>query len=410
MKSTFLVAALVLLAACASPPPVRTGADVLLSDRLDLIQGKSVGVVTNHSALLSDGRHLVDALHALPDVEVKVLFGPEHGIRGDAPDGHSITDGLDAKTGVQVYSLYGAIRKPTPEMLKDVDMLIFDIQDVGARFYTYESTMSYAMEAAAENGIPYVVLDRPNPITGNLVEGFIRVDSLRSFVGLHPIPIAHGMTIGELAKMFNGEGWLEAGIKADLLVIPCEGWTRDQWYDETGLAWVKPSPNMATLATATLYPGTCLFEGTNLSEGRGTPKPFETIGAPYINGEAWARALNASALPGVTFEPATFTPVMIPNTTNNPKYKDEPCSGVTITVTDRDALQPVRTAVEMLVTARKLFPESVTWRERGIDRLAGTPAFRMAIDEGKQTDEIVQMWASEVKEFSAIRAGYLLYQ
>ncbi len=410
MKPQLFLFSLFMFAACSSTPPVKTGADILLTDRLDLVQGKRVGIVTNHTALLSDGTHLVDALHARSDVDVKVLFGPEHGIRGDAPDGDAITDSDDPATGIPVVSLYGAIRKPTPEMLADVDVLVFDIQDVGVRFYTYISTMSYAMEAAAENNIPFIVLDRPNPIRGTLVEGFIRTDSLRSFVGLHPIPIAYGMTVGELARLINGEGWLEGGITADLVVVGCAGWQRDKWYDETGLTWVKPSPNMPTLATATVYPGTCLIEGTNLSEGRGTPKPFETIGAPYVDGGKWAERLNAAGIPGVRFEPVMFTPVAIPNTTTNPKYKDEECNGVSVIVTDRDALQPVAMATAMIVTAKELFGEAFGWRVSAIDRLSGTPAFRTAVDEGKSAEEIVGMWKSDLEDFAKIRGQYMLYK
>lgn len=405
LQFIFLVCVVNLMASAQVLP----GADILLRDRLDLIRGKRVGVVTNHSAILKDGRHLVDALQATPGVTVRALFGPEHGIRGDAPDGRSIRDTIDAATGVPMYSLYGKINKPTPEMLAGVDVLIFDIQDVGARFYTFISTLSNAMEAAAEMGIPYVVLDRPNPIRGTWVEGFIRVDTLRSFVGLHPIPIAHGMTVGELATMFNNEGWLKNGVKANLTVVTCSGWKRSQWFDETGLTWVRPSPNMATLATATVYPGTCLFEGTNLSEGRGTEHPFETIGAPYVDGTAWASALNAMKLPGVRFEPAQFTPQEIPHVASRPKHQGKECGGVSVRVTDRDRLEPVRTAVAMLATARQLFGKEFQWRNSSIDRLSGTPALRSMLEAGTSTDEIVKSWKGEVERFVNLRGKYLLY-
>ena len=388
---------------------VLPGADILLRDRLDLIRGKRLGVVTNHSAILKDGRHLVDALMTTPEVKVVALFGPEHGIRGDAPDGRSVRDTIDPQSGVPMYSLYGRINKPTAEMLKGVDVLVFDIQDVGARFYTFISTLSNAMEAAAEIGIPYIVLDRPNPIRGTWVEGFIRVDTLRSFVGLHPIPIAHGMTIGELATMFNEEGWLRNGVKANVTVVRCADWKRNQWFDQTGLTWVRPSPNMATLATATLYPGTCLFEGTNLSEGRGTERPFETIGAPYVDGSAWASTLNAIGLPGVTFEPTKFTPQEIPHVTSRPKHQGRECGGVSVRVSDRDRLEPVRTAVAMLATARQLFGKDFQWRNSSIDRLSGTPALRSMLDAGNSTDEIVGSWKEEVASFAKLRGKYLLY-
>ncbi|MBP9212897.1 MAG: DUF1343 domain-containing protein, partial [Bacteroidetes bacterium] len=236
---------------------VKTGADLLFEKHSSRINGKRVGLITNHTALLSNGKHLADALKDDPNVTLTALFGPEHGIRGDAPDGRTIRDTIDVKTGVPVYSLYGKISKPTPEMLKNVDVLIFDIQDVGARFYTFISTMYLCMEAAAEQKIPYIVLDRPNPINGILVEGPVRLDSLKSFVGWGPMPISHGLTVGELATMANSERWLSNGIVADLFVVPMEGWKRSQWYDQTNLRWVSPSPNMVSLNTAIVYPGLC---------------------------------------------------------------------------------------------------------------------------------------------------------
>ena len=388
---------------------VRTGADVLFDGRFDLIKGKRVGLVTNHSAILSDGRHLADALHAHPDVDLVALFGPEHGIRGDTPDGTAIHDSIDQATGVPVYSLYGAVRKPTPEMLRDVEVLLFDIQDIGARFYTYISTMSYSIEAAAEEKIPFVVLDRPNPIRGTWVEGFIREDTLRSFVGLHPLPIAHGMTVGELALLFNGEGWLSGGVKADLAIVPMEHWERSMWYDETGLVWVRPSPNMATIRTAAVYPGTCLIEGTNLSEGRGTDHPFEYLGAPYVDGIRWAERLNAAGLPGVSFESVTFTPRAIPRVTSNPKHVGLECSGILVNVTDRERFEPVRTGVHILATAKALFADSLRWRERSIDRLAGTARLRKEIDTGVDPLKITSGWSGEVSRFREIRKAYLIY-
>lgn len=412
MKATLLVLALLLCVVGCSPRPdarVKTGADVLFENRIDLIKGKRVGLVTNHTAILSDGRHLADALHTHPDVELVVLFGPEHGIRGDAPDGAAIRDSVDQSTGVPVYSLYGAVRKPTPEMLRSVDVLLFDIQDIGARFYTYISTMSYAMEAAAEQSIPFVVLDRPNPIRGTWAEGFLRVDTLSSFVGLHPIPIAHGMTVGELALLFNGQKWLSGGVSALLTVVPMENWTRDLWYDETGLQWVRPSPNMATLSTAVVYPGTCLLEGTNLSEGRGTERPFEMLGAPFVDGARWAERLNGAGLPGVSFEPVTFTPRAIPNVTNNPKYRDLECRGIFITVTDRDRFEPVRTGVHILAAAKELFADSLKWRQSSIDRLAGTPELRLKLDAGVAPEAIVAGWRDGAGRFLEMRKPYLLY-
>ncbi|MGB2868142.1 MAG: DUF1343 domain-containing protein [Bacteroidota bacterium] len=401
---TLLVSAWITLAS----GQVKTGADLLFEKYFSLVEGKRVGLVTNHSALLSDGRHLADVLAESKNTTLRVLFGPEHGIRGDAPDGRTVQHGVDTKTGLPVYSLYGKINKPTPEMLKDVDVLVYDIQDVGVRFYTFESTLALAMEGAAEKGIPFVVLDRPNPIRGTWVEGFIRTDSLRSFVGLNPTPIAHGMTVGELATMFNEEGWLKNGIKAKLTVVKMEGWKREMWMDETGLKWVKPSPNMATLQTAIVYPGTCLIEGTNISEGRGSDRPFEYLGAPYVDGKRLADTLNTYKLEGVQFEPTEFTPAEIPNVTNNPKHKGQKCSGIFVRVSDRNAFQPVKTAVYILSAAKRLFPNHFQWRG-SIDRLAGTTKLRVAIDSGISAATIAAMWGDDVAGFNKIRSKYLLY-
>ncbi|HCA79670.1 MAG TPA: DUF1343 domain-containing protein [Bacteroidetes bacterium] len=403
------LAAVSLLATTFAFSQVKPGADLLFEKHFKLIEGKRVGLVTNHTAMLSSGKHLADAIHEDKRTKLVALFGPEHGVRGDAPAGDKITDAVDSRTGVPVYSLYGRINKPTKEMLKDVDVLIFDIQDVGVRFYTYISTLSHAMEAAAENKIPYIVLDRPNPIRGTWIEGFNRDDSLRSFVSLHPIILASGMTIGELATMYNDEGWLKDGIRADLKVVKMEGWKRTMWYDQTGLKWLPPSPNIPTLDAAILYPGACLFEGTNLSEGRGTMKPFENIGAPYIDGAVWAKALNDEKLRGVEFIPVEFTPKSIPNMATRPKRLGEKCGGVLVKVTDRDVLEPVRVSVAMLVTARKLYPDSLKWRDRSIDRLSGTPRLRKAIDAGDSVEKIVGMWKSDVEKFKKVRAKHLLY-
>jgi uncharacterized protein YbbC (DUF1343 family) len=410
MKNPLLqLAVLCILASADSFGQVKTGADLLFEKHFKLIEGKRVGLVTNHTAMLSNGKHLADAIHEDKRTKLVALFGPEHGVRGDAPAGDKITDAVDSKTGVPAYSLYGAINKPTKEMLQDVDVLIYDIQDVGVRFYTYISTLSYAMEAAAENKIPYIVLDRPNPIRGTWVEGFNRDDSLRSFVGLHPIVLANGMTIGELATLYNNEGWLKDGVRADLNVVKMEGWKRTMWYDQTGLKWLAPSPNIPSLDAAILYPGTCLFEGTNLSEGRGTMKPFENIGAPYIDGAKWAKALNDEKLKGVTFVPVEFTPKSIPNMATKPKRLGEKCGGVLVKITDRESLEPVRVGVAMLVTAKRLYPDSLKWRDRSIDRLSRTPKLRKAIDAGASTENIVEMWKADVEQFKKVRAKHLLY-
>lgn len=389
---------------------VRTGADVFVSEKSAFITGKRVGLVTNHTAVLSNGMHLADAIAKMPGVKLTALFGPEHGFRGTAPAGEHIGNTVDSATGALVYSLYGAIHKPTPEMLGDVDALIFDIQDVGARFYTYLSTMLVCMEAAAEKGIPYIVLDRPNPIGGTNTEGWLREDTLKSFVGWVPVPIAHGMTLGELARMANGEGWLANGVRCSLTVIPCERWTRSMRYDETGLKWISPSPNMTSLNTAIVYPGTCLIEGTNVSEGRGTERPFEMIGAPFIDGAALAQELNSRAIPGTKWTAIRFTPRTIPGVATNPKHEGKECGGVLLEVTDRGTFKSVATGVQLLHAVKKIAPVNFQWRIRSIDILSGTTKLRTMIDAGKSAEEIIDSYQREVREFKTRAEQYFLYR
>lgn len=406
----FIVLNLIAIAlAFSQQSRVKIGAEILIEKHLDLIKGKKIGIVTNHTGILPDGRHIVDVLNEIEGVKIVALFGPEHGIRGEVPDGKSISHGVDTKTGIPVFSLYGEVKKPTEEMLKDIDVLIFDIQDVGARFYTYISTMSYCMEACAEMGKKFIVLDRPNPIRGVYVDGPILEPRFKSFVGLHPIPVAHGMTVGELAKMFNDEGWLENGVKADLTVVKMENYSRKMWFDQTGLPWVKPSPNMMTLKTAIVYTATCFIEGTNVSEGRGTQHPFEWIGAPWIDGEKLAKELNYYKLPGVKFEPISFTPTDIEKVTIDPKYEGEKCGGVYLNVYDREKFEPVKVGVYILYALKKLYPDKFKWRTAGQDRLWGTDKVRLMIDEGKKPDEIIKTWEDDVKKFLSIRQKYLLY-
>lgn len=411
MKRTNSITLALLFFACLNAESqVKVGADLLFEKYFDLIKGKNIGLVTNHSAVLSNGKHLADALFEDKRTTLIALFGPEHGIRGDAPAGKTIQSGKDEKTGLPAYSLYGKINKPTDEMLKGIDVLLFDIFDVGVRFYTYESTLSLAMEAAAERGIPYIVLDRPNPIRGTWVEGFIREDSLKSFVGLHPITTAHGMTMGELAEMITNEGWLKDGVKAKLTVLKAEGWKRDMWFDQTGLQWVPPSPNIKTLSAATTYPGTCFFEGTNVSEGRGTERPFETIGAPYIDGKKLADELNGFHLKGVVFEPIEFTPKDIPHAVSNPKHKGMLCGGVVVNVTDRNSFEPVKTGVYMISAIKKLYPKEFQWRGMYINKLSGSAKVKLSIEAGESPEAIVNMWGNDVQKFTKQREKYLLYK
>jgi uncharacterized protein YbbC (DUF1343 family) len=386
---------------------VRTGADILVSERLGEIAGKRVGLVCNHTSRLKDGRHLADVLHGATGVSLVALFGPEHGIRGDQEG--SVVNGVDSKTGVPVYSLYGSSYAPPVTVLDSIDLLLFDIQDVGARFYTYISTLGHVMTAAARAGVPVIVLDRPNPIRGISVEGPVRLDSLASFVGYAPIPVTHGMTVGELSLLYNGEGYLQGGVRADLSVIAMRGWTRGLWFDETGLEWVKPSPNMATVETATVYPGACFFEGTNLSEGRGTDRPFEMIGAPWVDTARVLAALKGLRLAGVEFRGAGFTPRQNQQGAV-PKHNGAECRGVRLVVTDRNRFVPVATGVALLWAFKTSHPKEFQWRAGSIDRLAGTPVLREMLDAGRDPATIAGAWAEQVGRFRSIRSKYLLYE
>lgn len=381
---------------------IQTGLQVLLAQRLNLLTGRRVGLVTNPTGVLPDLTLNVDALLAA-GVRVTALFGPEHGLRASAPDGQAVPSGRDPRTNLPVHSLYGPIKKPTPEMCADVDVFVYDIQDVGARFYTYIWTLSYVMEAAAELGKPVIVLDRPNPLGGLRMEGGLLDERYSSFVGRWPIPWRHGLTPGELARWFNQR------TACDLTVVPLSGWQRYMWYDETGLPWVPPSPAMPTLNTAVVYPGTCLFEGTTMSEGRGTALPFEWIGAPWMDGEAWARHLNQLGLPGVRFRPVAFTP-------SASKHAGLECYGVQVHVLDRDSFLPVRTGLHMLATARRLAPAHFTWlpsswegRPPHIDLLSGGPGVREILSAGGSVAAIEATWPQGLAAFEAQRQASLLY-
>ncbi|MDE2879517.1 DUF1343 domain-containing protein [Candidatus Palauibacter soopunensis] len=381
---------------------VRPGIDVLLADSSHLIDGRRVGLITNRSGVGRDGTSSIDLLHGYAGAELAALFAPEHGIRGTEAEGSAIDDATDEGTGLPVYSLYGETRSPTPEMLASIDVLAFDIQDIGARYYTYVSTMALAMEAAGGAGIPMIVLDRPNPI-GGLTQGPVLDPAFATFVGLYPVPTRHGLTAGELARLYRGA----FGVEVELHVVPAAGWSADRWFDETSLPWIAPSLNMPSLESATHYPGTCLFEGTNLSVGRGTPTAFQVLGAPWLDGEAWVAEIGAVApsLPGVEVRAITFTP----ESPSDGRFGGEEISGIRLTVTDRSAYDPVRTAVAALLAARRLSGDAWEWRVRHFDRLAGSDRLRLAIDRGAPLDEITSEWAADVAAFEALRRPYLLY-
>lgn len=380
---------------------VRPGIEVLLDDSSHLVQGQRVGLITNHTGIARDRTSTIDLLAAADGVELVALFAPEHGIRGTAAPGERIQSGVDEQTGLPIHSLYGETRKPTPEMLQGLDALLFDLQDVGTRYYTYISTMALAMQAAAETGIPFIVLDRPNPIGGIHVQGNIVEPEHTSFVGIYPIPMRHGMTVGELARLFN----LEFGIDAELHVVPAAGWRRELWFDQTGLPWVPPSPNMPSLESATHYAGTCLFEGTNLSVGRGTAAAFQQIGAPWLDGPELARRLEAYQLPGVRFEPVTFTP----RAPADGKYDGEVVHGIRFVTTERGRYDPTHAGVAALIEARKLAGARWQWHAAHFDRLAGTPRLREAIEAALSLADIVRSWEEALRAFGEVRSRYLIY-
>jgi uncharacterized protein YbbC (DUF1343 family) len=401
-----------LQAAHASPAQrkVLTGAEVLAADGWRALAGQKVGVISNPTGILPDFQHIVDTMHASGKVDITAVFGPEHGFRGSAQAGGSEGDHVDPRTGIMVYDAYGANADKLAGLYtkSGVETVVFDIQDVGARFYTYIWTMFEAMLAAVRTGARFVVLDRPNPV-GGYARGPMLKPGYTSGVGKKEILQQHGMTVGELARMFDAEYLpLEpnGGRLKDLQVIEVKNWKRDQLYADTGLPWVMPSPNMPTPDTALLYPGLCLFEATNMSEGRGTTRPFELIGAPYVD-YRWAQALQTKQIPGVAFREAYFTPTISKNA-------NVLCGGVQVQITDPHRVEAITAATHMIVEARKLYPE-FTWRAetppgRWIDLLTGSDRFRTMLLADATADEIVAAWKSETDAWTARRAKYLLYK
>jgi uncharacterized protein YbbC (DUF1343 family) len=373
---------------------VQCGIDVLIADEFRPLHGLKLGLVTNHTGVARDGRSTIDVLFHAPDVKLVKLFSPEHGIRG-ALDA-TVPDGRDDATGLPIVSLYGTERKPRARDIADLDALIFDIQDVGSRFYTYITTLGLVLEAAAESKKQVFVLDRPNPIGGRVISGPVRDDELASFIAYHAIPVRHGMTVGELAQLYNGE----RKLSATLSVVRCRGWKRDDLYDRTGLVWINPSPNMRSLTEALLYPGVGLLEATNLATGRGTDTPFERVGAPWIDPATFAAALSSSAVPGVRFVPIFFTP-------RERQYAGERCGGVQILVTSWDDFDPLKLGAVLALELRRQYPTN--WDPSGLKRLLADRASYDDIVAGKLLNEIMSRWDAEVAEFQKVRARYLLY-
>jgi len=409
---------------------LRLGIEVFLEKHLDLVEGKRVGLITNPTGVNSRLETSIDLFYENPKINLVALYGPEHGVRGNAQAGEYVPFYIDARYdipeySIPVFSLYGQSLKPAKGMFKDIDeymrsfdtqkagkvpedsmvesidVLVFDIQDVGTRIYTYVATMAYCMEASAENDIEFIVLDRPNPVNGISLEGpLLEYPEYSSFVGLYPVPVRHGMTVGELASYFNDE-FLEK--KARLTVIPMQGWKRGMWYDETSLPWVIPSPNMPTLDTATVYPGQVFLEGTNVSEGRGTTRPFELFGAPWIDGSRLTRELNRLNLPGVKFREAWFTPTFS-------KYEGELCGGAQIHIFDRNQYRSFATSLFIIKTIMDLYPADFKFHPEYFDKIMGTSKIREAIEEGTDVNEIINSYKEDLNSFSKLREPYLLYK
>jgi len=403
---------------------MKLGVDVLFEKQLELLRGKRVGLITNPTGVDGALVSIIERFRAHPDVKLVALYGPEHGVRGNAQAGEFVDFFQDTHLGLPVFSLYGqALKLPTQPlenidatmrefdtqhtgktvqhtMLRGVELLVFDLQDVGTRVYTYLATMAYAMRAAAEAGIPLVVLDRPNPLGGVAMEGpMLEYPQHSSFIGLYPVPLRHGMTAGELARLFNAN-FLER--KCDLTVVAMEGWRRSDWYDTTGLAWVVPSPNMPTLDTATVYPGQVLLEGTNLSEGRGTTKPFEFFGAPWIDGYVLARELNTLGLAGARFRESWFAPTFS-------KWTGERCGGCQLHVTDRERFRSVTVVLAILQTIRRIYGAKLELHADYFDKVMGTSTVRVTWERGEGWKEIAARWDAGLAEFARMRGEFLLY-
>lgn len=403
---------------------VKPGLEVFLDKFIPLVKGKNVGLITNPTGVDRKLNSIVDLFINHPDINLVALYGPEHGIRGNAQAGEYVPFYLDEKYDLPVFSLYGQSRIPDSEMLKnidefmrsfdsedtekipdrsmisEIDIMVYDIQDVGTRIYTYIATMAYCMQVCGENNIDFIVLDRPNPINGLMVEGpLLEYPEFSSFVGLYPIPVRHGLTTGELALMFNDRFLTK---KTNLTVVPMEGWSRSMWYDQTGLPWIIPSPNMPTLDTAIVYPGQVYIEGTNISEGRGTTKPFELFGAPWIDGHELAINLNQMALPGVKFREAWFTPVFS-------KYTGKLCGGAQIHIENRDLYTPFSTTLSVIRTIYTMYPEKFEYHPDYFDTIMGTDKIRLALESGEDIVSIIKSYQEELRDFQEIRKTYLLY-
>ncbi len=434
MNARFFSVLIMLLVGCtsmstqtitaATRSPVKLGVEVLFEKHADLIRGKRVGLITNPTGLDSHLDSIIERFRAQPGVTLVALYGPEHGVRGNAQAGEYVPFYFDEHFKLPVFSLYGQTHKPPADMLtnideymrsfdtkhegkqmaggmmQSVDLMVFDMQDVGTRVYTYIATMAYAMQAAADAGIPFVVLDRPNPVNGVTMEGpILEYPKHSSFIGLYPIPLRHGMTVGELARLFNDKFLTK---KVNLTVVPMENWSREEWFDQTSLPWVLPSPNLPTPGSATVYPGQVIIEGTNLSEGRGTTKPFELFGAPWIDGFVLSKRLNELNLPGVKFREVSFSPTFS-------KFTGQQCGGCQLHIIDRDAYRPIATTLAILSVIKKAYGDKLEFHAEYFDKVLGTSSVREALERGESVDKIVAGFSPGLDEFTRLRAPYLLY-
>jgi len=385
---------------------VQTGLDVLLDKHLDKLFGKNIALVTNHSGLNKDGESNVSLFLSNDNIRLIKIFTPEHGFTGNLPAGEKVEYDSSFSNLPMVLSLYGNTRKPTVEMLDNIDIIIYDIQDVGARFYTYVSTLGLVMEAAAEQNIPVMVLDRPNPIS-NKTGGPILDMEYKSFIGMYPIPTQYGMTIGELAQMIVGEKLI--GIIPELTVVQMEGYTNTNYFDETFLPWTKPSPNIPDLETSIVYPGFCLFEATNVSEGRGTYSPFKQIGAPWIDANKFAELMNNQNLSGVEFKPIEFIPISIPSMSKYPKHENEKCYGIEINITNRKNFESILTGVTTLWAINKFYPDSLVIKKDSMGRIWGSDNLYDKLIKGKNPEQIIESYRNELNKFLQVQDKYLIY-
>ena len=422
MKKLYLLSLYFLLWSCTSTPKgeiviiepkvqnhqegVRTGLDVLLEDYPLLLKGKSIALITNHTGISKNNEKNYELFSKNSDIDLKKIFAPEHGFYGEASAGEKVEYNSN-RTGVEIISLYGKNKKPTPDMLEGIDLIIYDIQDVGARFYTYISTLGMAMEAAGEHGIEVMVLDRPNPIGGNIIEGAILDTAFKSFVGYYPIPTRYGLTVGELSQMAYNENWLTSRPPT-LTIVKMDKWERSMYFDETGLTWVSPSPNIPDLETAIIYPGMCIYEATNVSEGRGTKKPFKQIGAPWMS-YSIAKELNNYNLEGVEFGYAKFKPKNLIGVAENPKFENIKCIGFKINITDKKEYRPIKTAIHSTLISFAFYPDQFKYESKKLGRLWGNKELFLFLTGKLKEKKLFKSLKSDLDIFVLQSAPYFLY-